>query len=294
MPSVFGSVYGAVRDVGFPTMLVLLTAAAARGLLWPRLAGPWLGGGDGLDLKAPALLRPWRWREATEAPHLRRRCVAAGALLAFVLACSGMLSGNVDSGAREPARLTVVLYNFWGSLVLLVDAVAITDGALCCAVWWRHRRAGSAAAASAAAGSARGRTLCAAFLWLVLCWLGASSGYYWGSAADGLPAVRELQLPVAGLPGCLDGYRVGLIADVHAGPLVGRQQVTRMAAWASAAGLDVLLLDGDFADGKPELVGPIVQPLADRASTPPPPRCRRRRRPAIFALALSRVLLLRL
>ena len=247
-------------------MLVVITAAAARALLWPRLAGPWLTGGP-LDLKAPALLRPWRWREPAEAPYLRRRCAAAAFWVAAGLACCGMLAGNVDSGTIEPPALTVLLYNFWGSLILMVDAVAIADGlVLLHNLVARGRRAGRGAAT--ALGSARVRTVLAAVLWVVFIIIGTSSGYYWGGG--GLPVVRVLHVPIKGLPDCLEGYRIGMISDVHSGPLVGAETTGWLAGWAAAAQLDVLLLDGDFADGKPELAKSLSGRSSSRSPRWPP------------------------
>ena len=48
--------------------------------------------------------------------------------------------------------------------------------------------------------------------------------------------------------------------------MIGKTEVARLADWAVGAGLDLLLLDGDFADGRPDLVGDIIEPLAQLGS----------------------------
>lgn len=48
--------------------------------------------------------------------------------------------------------------------------------------------------------------------------------------------------------------------------MIGKAEVARMADWAVGANLDLLLLDGDFADGRPDLVGDLIEPLAQLGS----------------------------
>jgi predicted MPP superfamily phosphohydrolase len=114
----------------------------------------------------------------------------------------------------------------------------------------------------------RRQALAALALWPLLAIIGLRSGY---SAGQPAPAEVAVEVPLERLPACLDGYRVGMISDVHGGPLAGRAEVARLADWAAAARLDVLLLDGDFADGKPDRVGGVVTPLADLAAGPRAP-----------------------
>ena len=83
---------------------------------------------------------------------------------------------------------------------------------------------------------------------------------------------HELRLP--GWPATLDGLRVALIADLHAGaPHVGLRTLRRIVAQVDGAGPDLVVLLGDYADRQVALathVSPeaVAQRLADlRAPT---------------------------
>jgi uncharacterized protein len=110
----------------------------------------------------------------------------------------------------------------------------------------RMQRPGGAAAASAAvAGLAA-----AALAWRAL-WHEPRSGH-----------VRELELSLPRWPPALDGLRVALISDLHAGaPHVGEERIERVVAAVNARRPDLVLLLGDYID--PEVrFGSAVAPGA--------------------------------
>jgi uncharacterized protein len=110
----------------------------------------------------------------------------------------------------------------------------------------RMQRPGRAAAASAAvAGLAA-----AALAWRAL-WHEPRSGH-----------VRELELSLPRWPPALDGLRVALISDLHAGaPHVGEERIERVVAAVNARRPDLVLLLGDYID--PEVrFGSAVAPGA--------------------------------
>ena len=44
---------------------------------------------------------------------------------------------------------------------------------------------------------------------------------YSTSIAYGAPRLINVEIPLARLPECLDGYKIALVADLHAGAMVG-------------------------------------------------------------------------
>ena len=275
MPSAFGELYGSVRSL-FPLMLVLATLAVGRIIWWRFVSAPILVSRplwalfatppDQASLGKPeAARRPWLWFTPEEAAHRRQRLVTSLFAVMLVLGALGVLLGNLDSDSVEPPAARVLLYNLWGTFFLGMGAMALADIAAAGCAFFVAVRGGGGGVRDfhtrwQPVVSSRQRAAAVGAMWLLFTLLGLRSGYYWGSAT---PALRSLEIPMAGLPACLDGYRVGMISDIHAGPLVGRAEVQRLADWAAGASLDVLLLDGDFADGRPDLVGALVEPIAE-------------------------------
>src|SRR3954447_22252997 len=108
------------------------------------------------------------------------------------------------------------------------------------------QRLGRAATASAAAAG----LAAAALAWRAL-WQGARRG-----------RVRELELSLPRWPPALDGLRVALVSDLHAGaPHVGEERIERVVAAVNARRPDLVLLLGDYID--PEVrFGSAVAPGA--------------------------------
>ena len=78
-----------------------------------------------------------------------------------------------------------------------------------------------------------------------------------------------LDLPVVGLPPALDGFRIGLITDVHHSATVGADDVTRAVNMLREAAPDLLVLGGDYVTfGDRQYVGPVAELLSPLADTP--------------------------
>ena len=226
MPSAFGMVYALVRP-GFVIMLTIVTLAGARLIIWPRLVEQWAPPPPAATAvgKPEAALRPWLWCDPGEAVHRRQRVVGTVFSVVVLLAVVGMLLGNHDSDTVEPPSGRVVLYNLWGSVVVMFGAIALADvlATGCALVVAARGGAGGAGARGLVRGvrarwswvlTSRQRSAAAFSMWLLFSLLGLHSGYYVGEAT---PTVRNLDIPITNLPQCLDGYRVGMISDVHAG-----------------------------------------------------------------------------
>lgn len=61
--------------------------------------------------------------------------------------------------------------------------------------------------------------------------------------------MRHLNLPIAGLPAELSGFRIAQISDLHLGPLLTPARVARVVAATTALAPDLVAVTGDLADG---------------------------------------------
>ncbi len=75
--------------------------------------------------------------------------------------------------------------------------------------------------------------------------------------------VTRATLPVTGLPPALEGFRVGLITDVHRSRWVPHEDVARAVAALMREQPDVIVLGGDYVTfGDRQYVGPSADALA--------------------------------
>jgi predicted MPP superfamily phosphohydrolase len=79
----------------------------------------------------------------------------------------------------------------------------------------------------------------------------------------------DLDLRVTGLPGALDGLRVGLITDVHHSESVSADDVALAVALLVGAKPDLIVLGGDYVTfGDRKFVGPVAELLSPLADAP--------------------------
>ena len=109
----------------------------------------------------------------------------------------------------------------------------------------------AAALESLAAGSAAAIPLVAACV---------SAIGYW--SARRFNRLREVQVPIAGLPAALEGFLIVQITDVHVGPTIGRGEVERIVTTANAQDADLIAVTGDLVDGSVEQLSAATQPLS--------------------------------
>jgi predicted MPP superfamily phosphohydrolase len=74
--------------------------------------------------------------------------------------------------------------------------------------------------------------------------------------------VRTVRVPIAHLPGDLEGFRIVQLSDLHVGPTLKRAFVERIVATANGLRPDLIALTGDVADGFPPALRHDVAPLA--------------------------------
>jgi len=63
--------------------------------------------------------------------------------------------------------------------------------------------------------------------------------------------IERVTIPIAGLPPSLDGFRLGLLSDLHVGLVSRRSRIERIFASVEAERPDAILVAGDFLDDDP-------------------------------------------
>jgi predicted MPP superfamily phosphohydrolase len=74
--------------------------------------------------------------------------------------------------------------------------------------------------------------------------------------------VVRVQVPLAGLPPELEGFRIVQISDVHVGPTIKRPYLQAIVERVNALRPDVVAVTGDLVDGSVDELGVHVAPLA--------------------------------
>ncbi|MEF7615841.1 metallophosphoesterase [Aquincola sp. MAHUQ-54] len=82
------------------------------------------------------------------------------------------------------------------------------------------------------------------------------------AAARRTARVREVEVPIAGLPAALHGFTVVQITDVHVGPTVKRAYVQAIVDAANRLQADAVAITGDLVDGRVADLHGDVAPLA--------------------------------
>ncbi len=79
--------------------------------------------------------------------------------------------------------------------------------------------------------------------------------------------VVRVDVPIAGLPAALHGFTVAQISDIHVGPTIRRQYLSRIVARVNALGADMVAITGDLVDGRVADLHAHVAPLSGLTST---------------------------
>lgn len=85
----------------------------------------------------------------------------------------------------------------------------------------------------------------------------------YGVATAANPVVTERTVTVPGLPHDLEGMRIALITDIHAGAVRSADFTRRVVDRTNAAHPDLVVIAGDLVDGMADRYGPEIAPLAD-------------------------------
>jgi predicted MPP superfamily phosphohydrolase len=81
--------------------------------------------------------------------------------------------------------------------------------------------------------------------------------------ALGTPNLCRVPIRLARLPSSMDGFTIALVADIHLGPLRGRDDTARIVRMINDAGADAVAVVGDLVDGSVAELGSAAEPLQD-------------------------------
>lgn len=203
-----------------------------------------------------ALLLVGLWHRLAVAPRWGRRWVPVAVALALLALLAALLEqfdlwgGRWSPDTMRPvawtgaAFLATCLYLFLGLVPVWLAAVVIW------VVRWQHdhgragRRRLNRVAAPLVAGLAVGLTA-------------------YGAWEADHPSVTEYEIASPELPAQLDGTRVALVTDLHAGAVRSADFTRRVVDLVQAQQPDLVVIAGDLEDGTVARYGPELAPLAD-------------------------------
>lgn len=171
----------------------------------------------------------------------------AGALLAAALLASTLLIPAAFFGRRAARRDTADRWSWAGMTALGVFSMllVLTLARDLLLLATAFATLPTLAAASAAA--------------VPVLALGASAAGF--AAARRTARVREVSVPIAGLPPALHGFTIAQVTDLHVGPTIKRGYVQAVVDRVNALQADVVALTGDLVDGRVEDLAADFAPL---------------------------------
>ncbi|MEW6435373.1 MAG: metallophosphoesterase [Myxococcota bacterium] len=84
----------------------------------------------------------------------------------------------------------------------------------------------------------------------------------WGFFVARRPEVKRVEVPIAGLPKALDGFKVVQLSDVHIGETLDRRFAELVTEQVNALDADAVVLTGDLVDGSVARLRDEVAPFA--------------------------------
>jgi predicted MPP superfamily phosphohydrolase len=75
------------------------------------------------------------------------------------------------------------------------------------------------------------------------------------------PKVKEVDVPIAGLPPDLDGLKIAQISDLHVGPTIRKNYVEKVVSLTQALKPDLIAVTGDLIDGFVDSLDPHTRSL---------------------------------
>lgn len=95
-------------------------------------------------------------------------------------------------------------------------------------------------------------------------WVLAFVSLFWGMKnALTVPGIKEVVVPISGLPKEFEGFRIAQISDLHIGPIIQEKYVREVARRISGTNPHFVAMTGDIADGSVEAFKRHLKPLGD-------------------------------
>ena len=173
----------------------------------------------------------------------------------------------------EPNGYVTFSYNLLGSTMILLLAIFVVDCLDFARLGYLRVRKGkgnaaqTAEAAEAAEGVGTGgqdaqmraveqrKSIGVGGCYVLFTILSLANGYDVGKTV-------RVDVYLKQLPPCLDGFKVAVFSDLHAGPLIGKKEIARQVGLMNEELPDIAVLSGDMADGPPADVGPALYPIS--------------------------------
>jgi predicted MPP superfamily phosphohydrolase len=149
---------------------------------------------------------------------------------------------------RTAGRIGLIAIGLFSSLLVLT---LLRDIGLAVVAGVEH--AGLVVAGTLQAAAAISARVAAGAALLITAW-----GFF---NARRTPGVRRVDVPIAGLPASLEGFRIAQLSDLHVGPTIRRPYVERVVASVNALDADLVAITGDLVDGSVGELAPHVAPL---------------------------------
>lgn len=209
------------------------------------------------------LIHRWLWLRLVRDPALGGAWQTAGTVIIVALAVFtviGPVVGRLASGEAARAFSTAA-FTWMGVVFVFVMMLAVIELARGGVGLWQF----FAAAPDDAVDPARRVFFARA--------IGGAASF--GALAAGATAFRQaaqapdivrLDVPIAGLPAGLDGFRIVQISDLHVSATIRRPYVEQVVALANAEAADMVALTGDMMDGSVDMLADDMAPIANLAA----------------------------
>ncbi len=205
----------------------------------------------------------WRLIPQANLPPLWSTLLWIAVITAFLLPVASVVLSRIgyEEFSGKFAWLTYVSMGFFSFLFTLI---IIRDAGLLILFIGKKFVSlfGNAAGASAEPDDPGRRQMIKQSVNLAIIGISAGLTGYGIYEARRRPSVKEIEIPLAGLPSSLEGFRIVQITDIHAGLTVKRDFVSTIVNMVNDLSADLVAFTGDMVDGSVEVLKNDVAPFA--------------------------------
>ena len=199
------------------------------------------------------------WRLVPQLPSSWAQALLVAWLLAVCLLIPAAFLGRRAADRHRADRWTWAGMLALGHFSMLLVLTLLRDVALLASLPFDAALDGLFAGLFGASPEQRPLAMATAMAVPLLAGAGSLFGLF---AARRTASVRRVDVPIAGLPSALQGFRIAQITDVHVGPTVKRGYVQGIVDAVNRLHADAVAITGDLVDGRVEDLRDDVAPLA--------------------------------